>query len=75
MKFCKDGLKGKGFYWWRRSAQDRAEMLFYFGDDFPNVLLFERDESFPLSELVDWFPELEYAGPIPEPQESSEGRF
>lgn len=68
MKFSKKKLSCKGFYWWRRTADDQAEMLFYYGDDFPNVKLFGKDESFPLSELLDWFPDVEYAGPIPEPE-------
>lgn len=29
--------------------------------------MFSRDETLPLSELVDFYPEIQFAGPIPVP--------
>lgn len=57
-----------GYYWWQEAQGIRPDMLFYYGDDFPNVLLSSRDESFPLTELVAFYPKLRFAGPIPEPE-------
>jgi hypothetical protein len=58
-----------GYYWWQRAPGERPEMLLYYGDDFPNVTLFSRDESMPLQELVDFAPDLRFAGPILEPKD------
>lgn len=67
MSFSKTPPGLEGYYWWRRDNEARSEILFYYGESFPNVMLLERDESFPLQELIDWCPEAEFAGPIPEP--------
>ena len=60
--------KTVGYYWWQEAPGERPDMLFYYGDDHPNVLLSSRDESFPLAELVAFYPNLRFAGPIPEPE-------
>ena len=56
-----------GHYWWIQSPGQTPDILQYFGEELPHVLMFSRDETLPLSELVDFYPEIQFAGPIPVP--------
>ena len=69
MEFCQHQPVEAGYYWWKRVPEEKADVLRFFGPDFPYVMIFESAEAVPLTELLDFNPSIQFAGPFFPPED------